>query len=572
MKLAWPLAQLRLPPTVQGILASRIDLQPGEHKQLLQTLAVLGQESPLRLIRQVVSMERMQLERMLADLRAAEFIYERPSTTGVEYTFKHGLTQEVAYNSLLIERRKQIHECAAQAIEELFAANLPEQYAELAHHYGRSGNGSKAVKYLRLAAEQAMSRSAYAEATDQLNSALALLQTQPNELERDRAEITVRFDLALCLKFSVNLLGTTEPINNLERARALCERVGDDISLFEVLGALWDQFGNANETEKVRAIGEEMLIIAARTHNSEMVGRARFFIAAASRLEGDFSTAATEFDQVRELPAGEYPIRDSLGFDWRIATRTFAALAWWVLGFPERAIARSAESFEVARQIAAPPAALMLNLLWSSGLKMCLKDWRTACSWLDEAIRLSRQHGFMLGLVFGGFGRGQCLVQMGQIDEGLAEMLRWKTALLQGSAMAKGMFFSGLAGVYLAGGRAREGLEAVDHALELMRAGGRRGDDAELRRLKGELLLISDNGGAAAEAEQCFRDAIDIARRHSAKSWQLRATMSLARLLARQDRPAEARTMLAEIYNWFTEGFDTADLKDAKELLHELGN
>src|SRR5262249_45753095 len=152
----------------------------------------------------------------------------------------------------------------------------------------------------------------------------------------------------------------------------------------------------------------------ARTHNSEMVGRARCMIAAASHLEGDFTAAAREWDQARELPADESPIRDSMGFDWRIQIRTFAALEWGKLGFHERATARSAESFEVAHQITAPPTALMLNLLWSSGLQMWLKDWKTASSLLDEAIRLSHQHGFMLGLVFGAFGRGQCLARMGQ--------------------------------------------------------------------------------------------------------------------------------------------------------------
>src|SRR5262249_37106084 len=157
--------------------------------------------------------------------------------------------------------------------------------------------------------------------------------------------------------------------------------------------------------------------------------------------------------------------------------------------------------------------------------------------------------------------RGQCLVRIGQVDEGLAEMLRWETALLKGSALAKGMFFSGLAHVYLAAGRPQEGLEAVDHALEGILAGGPRGDGGDLLGLKGELLLISDNSGAAAQAEQCFRDAIAIARRQSAKSWELCATTSLARLLAKQGRRDQARTMLAEIYNWFTEGFDTADLK-----------
>jgi predicted ATPase len=148
VKVTRPLAQLRLPPTVQGILASRIDRQPGGHKQLLQTLAVFGRESPLGLIRQVVPTEAPQLERMLSALQAGEFIYEQPAATGVEYVFKHALTQEVAYNSLLIERRKQLHEGTGHALESMFAGQLDDHLGQLAHHYSHSDNLDKAIEYL----------------------------------------------------------------------------------------------------------------------------------------------------------------------------------------------------------------------------------------------------------------------------------------------------------------------------------------------------------------------------------------------------------------------------------------
>jgi tetratricopeptide (TPR) repeat protein len=169
---------------------------------------------------------------------------------------------------------------------------------------------------------------------------------------------------------------------------------------------------------------------------------------------------------------------------------------------------------------------------------------------------------YWAGSFVGGASRG-----LGQIEDGLAEMLRWETVHMQ-IAASRGSFFWGLADVYLAIGRSQEGLEAVDHTLEVISARSCE-HDAELRRLKGELLLMGD-GGAVAEAARCFRDAIELARRQRAKAWELRATMSLARLLAKQGCRDEACTMLAEIYGWFTEGFDTADLKDAKALLDEL--
>ena len=189
VKMTRSVSQLRLPPTVQGILASRIDRQPSEHKQLLQTLAVIGRESALGLIRQTVLGDVAQLERMLAELQAGEFIYEQPAATDVEYVFKHALTQEVAYNSLLIERRKQIHERAGQALESIFTGQLDDHLSQLAHHYSYSDNVSKAVEYLGRAGQQALQRSAHAEAIRSLNAAIDLLQKLPDSPERTQREL-----------------------------------------------------------------------------------------------------------------------------------------------------------------------------------------------------------------------------------------------------------------------------------------------------------------------------------------------------------------------------------------------
>jgi predicted ATPase len=170
------LSQLRLPPTVQGILASRIDRQPSEHKQVLQILSVIGRESSLGLLTQVASRPGTQLERILADLRASEFLYEQPWAAGTEYVFKHALTQEVAYNSLLIERRKEIHERAGHALESIFSKQLDDHLTQLAHHYSHSENIDKAIEYLGRAGQQAVQRSAHAEAVRDLTSALKLLR------------------------------------------------------------------------------------------------------------------------------------------------------------------------------------------------------------------------------------------------------------------------------------------------------------------------------------------------------------------------------------------------------------
>jgi predicted ATPase len=183
---------------VQGILAARIDRLGGEQKQLLQTLAVIGRESPLGLIRQVVSTAEAQLESILEHLRASEFIYARPAVNDVEYIFKHALTQEVAYNSLLIERRKLLHECTGQVLESMFPDQLDDRVSELARHYSHSENIKKAIEYLGRLGQQALQRSAYAEAISDLNAAVDLLQKLPDSLERIQQELPSSWPLAQC--------------------------------------------------------------------------------------------------------------------------------------------------------------------------------------------------------------------------------------------------------------------------------------------------------------------------------------------------------------------------------------
>jgi len=369
-----PLAELKIPATVQAILASRIDRLPPDEKELLQTLAVIGREFALSLVRRVFDGRKNdELERMLADLQMAEFIYEQPATGDIEYIFKHALTQEVAYNSILGERRKQIHERAAQCIESLFTANLADHYEDLAHHYGRSGNSLKAADYLRLAAQQAMSRSAYAEATDRLTAALELLRAQPDGLERDRAESAVRLSLANCMMVSVSGgFAATAPVDMLERARELCEEVGDEDRLCEILDALAVQYANRLEH---RAIAEELLRIALRMHNPETIGRARFWLGYSSLGEGNFMEAMEEFDQA-ELSAGVHSKREVAFWNWRIGNRAHASLALWILGYPARAKARSKESFVVAREVMATPLDLALAPYWSAGLNLLLREWK----------------------------------------------------------------------------------------------------------------------------------------------------------------------------------------------------
>jgi predicted ATPase len=238
VKVTRSLSQLRLPQTVQGILAARIDRLSAEQKELLQTLAVIGREAPRALISKMTTTAAAPVQRTLAELRAAEFIYEQVTLGDTEYVFKHALTQEVAYNSLLIERRKLLHERAGQALEAIFAEQLDDHLTQLAHHYRYSDNLDKAVEYLGRAGQQALQRSAHADAISSLTSAIDLLLKLPQSTERTPRELRLQLALGQAL-MSVKRMAAPDAVGAIARAHELCELLGEPLQSFAVLYGLW---------------------------------------------------------------------------------------------------------------------------------------------------------------------------------------------------------------------------------------------------------------------------------------------------------------------------------------------
>src|SRR5262249_42429997 len=233
-----PITDIHIPTTVQGVLAARIDRLLPDEKELLQTLAVIGKEFPLSLPTQVANKPQDELHALLSHLQAAEFLYERPAFPEIEYLFKHALTQEVAYNSVLQERRKVLHERTAQALEALYPTTLEDHYSDLAHHYSRSGNTPKAVDYLRRAGRQAVQRSANAEAVTHFTAALEFLQTLAETPERAQQELTLQIALGMPLMLTQ---GFTAPEVRavLTRVLALCQQLGDTPHLLPALAVAW---------------------------------------------------------------------------------------------------------------------------------------------------------------------------------------------------------------------------------------------------------------------------------------------------------------------------------------------
>ncbi|MBI3325820.1 MAG: hypothetical protein HYZ81_03845 [Nitrospinae bacterium] len=552
---------------------------PSEEKALLQTLAVIGKEFPLSLLTRVVEQPEDQLHRLLAHLQGAEFVYEQPAFPEVEYTFKHALTQEVAYNSLLLERRKGLHERIAQAIEALFGDRLEDHYSELAHHYSRSGNTERAVAYLQRAGQQALQRSAHGEAIAQLTTALELLNTLPDTVERTQQELLLQTTLGPAL-MAAKGYAAPEVEQAYTLARELCQHVGQTPQLFPVLWGLWAFYLVRRQGQTARELGEQLLTLAQRQQDQALLLIAYQSLGVTLYYLGELPPARAHLERGIALydPQQHRSLAFRYGGDPGVHCRIWAARALWSLGYPDQALQRSHEALTLAWELA-HPLSLAAALYWAGSLHQSRWETRAAQERAEAAMTLSSEQGFPFWLAAATMLRSWTLAERGQGAEGIARMHQGLAALrATGAGIAQPYYLGLLAEAYGKGGQTEEGLRVLAEALAAAHTSGERYYEAGLYRLKGELLLAQEGKRQRAkgkseevtEAEECFRKAIEIAQHQSAKSLELRAVMSLSRLWQQQGKKEEARHMLAEIYGWFTEGFDTADLKEAKALLREL--
>jgi len=568
LNLTKPLNELQIPATVQAILAARIDRLPADEKELLQTLSAIGEEFALSLIERVTQRNTGMLIPLLTNLQRAEFIYEQPSFAGPAYSFKHALTREVAAGSMLTARRRQIHERTAAAIESLFASTLDDHLGDLAHHYSRSGNLAKAVQYLKLAGEQAGRRSAYDEALRSLRQALGLLAKMPESSERDLTELGLMVVLAP-LYAAVRGFATSEIEPHADRLRELCDRIGQSPAIIGALYSLWALNLARARLHEAMPLANQVMKIAAPLDDPFATGGAHSAVGVTSMWLGQFSTARDHLEQTvaifetdlaRYLPMQNAPVIPAL-----------CQLAWtlWMLGYPSQASRTMSRALALADQLKRPFNSAFA-LQYAVPLEDFLRDYRFIEPKIDALTEISRELGFTPWIDSANLSRGRAMVFRGEHAGGIAVMREALTGLREhGSELVRTFSLPLLADSCLQAKQINQGLAFIEEGLASMDTTGAHIQEAEFHRLKGELLLAQGLSGPE-EAEQRFGIAIGVARKQSAKSWELRATMSLARLFLSTHRREDARAMLTDIYNWFTEGFDTADLIDAKALLDEL--
>ncbi len=573
VRLTKPIGELKIPPTVQGILAARIDRLPADAKDLLQTLSVIGREFPMSLIRAVVAKPPEELDRMLNDLQLGEFIYEQPAVGDTEYVFKHALTQEVSYNSVLMERRRGLHDRTGQAIESLYRDHLDDRLAELAHHFGRSGNSAKALEFHERAGLQGVLRSAYVEALQNFTVALEFLERMPPGRDRDRREFALQTSLGPVL-MATKGWAALETERAYLRAERLAETGATPEQQFALLVGLFGllyvggNLSGARERQKpiwdfVDRHPDPVFLLEAIHHDWSVALSA-----------GELETSQRHVE--RGLKLFESKLRSTAIPLYTAHHPAVCGYAWdaqlsWLRGRPDAARRCAERGVSLANELGDAMSAAFA--LYEKALvhRMMLEP-KLALEIAGTAINTAEEVGFLYVLRHARVIKGWALTELGRAEEGVGQ-IREETAALSANREELWLTLSlaTLADACLRAGRIEHGLKAIGDALDLVHRSGECFWAAEIHRIRGELFLSqspSDRISARASLEQ----AIEIARQQGAKSLELRAACSLVRLLRDANRRDEARTMLADIYNWFTEGFDTADLKDAKALLDELSH
>jgi predicted ATPase len=569
--------QLGIPATLQDALMARLD-RLGPAKEIAKFGATIGREFDYVLLRAVSSLNEEALQQGLKQLVEAELVYQSGVPPQARYLFKHALVQDIAYQSLLKSRRHQLHEQVAQVLAEQFPETVESQPELVAHHYTEAGLVEQAIPYWQQAGERANQSSAYTEAVGHLTKELALLKTLADTPEHIKQELTLQLTLGDALA-AVKGYAAPEVGKAATRARELCQQLGETPQLPSMLYRLSLFYMIRGEVQTAHELAKQMLRLAQSLQEQHLLAHAHTRLGWTLYDLGELTSARPHLAEAIALcDPQQHPRCSVKAYYPRVECLSYTAGTLWHLGYPDQALQRSREAVAVAEGLSRPHL-----LAYALGAAALFHSFRReellARERAEEAITVSTEHGFPFWLGYGTTVRGWALAEQGQVEEGITQMQQGLAAF---RALRSGVhlpyFLARLAEAYRQGEQAEEGLTVLDEALAVVGQTGERVNEAELYRLKGELtqqkLQVASSEvltpESQAEVESCFLKAVEIARHQQAKSLELRAAMSLVKLWRQQGKQKQAHEMLAEIYGWFTEGFDTKDLQDARALLDEL--
>jgi class 3 adenylate cyclase/predicted ATPase len=564
-------AMQAIPATLQALLAARLDrLQSA--KEVAQIAAVIGREFSYPLIRAIAGESDAALAATLERLAEADLIHVQGIPPDSSYRFKHALMQDAAYETMLKSRRRELHRAVAQILQNDFHEIADAQPELLAYHLTQAGVAEEAIGYWQRAGQQAIERSANVEAIAHLSHGLELVQVLPEGAARDQLELDLRVALGVPLIASRGY-AAPEIEATYARARELSEKIGGSPQFANALWGLWVRYLTGGPIGAALEMAERYRAVAERTQDSghlletcQVMGIALFYLGRFRDGVSYLARGSLMYDPERHHAL----IYEHGGADTGVAIRTHEALALWTLGYPDQARRRMQHALETAAALASHPFTVAFGHYFNAWLhKLCREDERVEQA-TGLAIQICEEQSFPFWQLASTALRGSALAERGPASEGVGAMRESLAAYEAIGGALYGPELHGLLGIGMdRSGQAAEALQAVTDALRKAEQSQDRWWEAELHRLKGELTLALA-GDHAAEAEAAFEQAVALARAQQAKSWELRAATSLARLWRHQGRVAQARQLLGEVHGWFTEGFDTADLREAATLIADL--
>jgi predicted ATPase len=560
------LPPLAIPASLNASLLARIDrLSPV--KEVAQIAAALGRSFSHELINAVAAMPQQKLEDALMQLARAELIFQRGTPPDAEYTFKHALVQDAIYGTLLRARRQQFHARISATLEGQFPKIVGTQPELLALHCAEAGLVEKAVGYWLKAGQQAFARCAMSEAVAQLHKGLGLLSKIPDGAARQEREIDLQITLGNALG-AIKGHSAQEPGEVFARARQLCEQLGRAPNLRILIG----QFSSSlvrGELEQAERHAKDTLCLG-EARNDAIWKRAGLNAGGAACFYlGKFIDARAYYENALSLWDPMHRASATSPEDPYVSGLTYLFRTLLCLGYVDQGRLRRDEALAEARRLTPHTLAFTLCQAWLGDREIeQVKAAQTMLRSADEVLAITSERGFPLYFGLGHIMRGWCLGAVGQAAEGIPLILKgvaiWRAT---GANLMTPSYLVTLAEVYGMAARPDEGLDRIAEAAELVETTHERWAEAEMHRVRGTLLLSMHEPAAA---EDSFQQALAVAGRQSARFWQLRAALDLTRLWRDQGKRTEARDLLAPIYSWFTEGFDTPVLKEAKALLDTL--
>ena len=565
-RLARPLSSIQVPSTVQAILASRIDRLSPEDKELLQAASVVGKDVPYTLLAAIAGESEEGLRRELGHLQTAEFLYEVGSLPDLQYTFRHALTHEVAYAGLLHERRRSLHGRVMEAIERLDAERLTTQLDRLAHHAFRGEIWGKALAYCQEAGARGFARSAHAEALDRVDQALHALHQLGDPARNTLSELLLVAQRAAALR-ALRGYAAAEVEEVYRQAHELCEAVGDTPERFNIEWQQMQFFLVRGDLDAAAELSPRLLGHAQRSQDRSELMDAHLATGMTLFHQGRFAAARDHLERGVALyrPEDDKPHLVTHGQDPGAFCLSYLAYTLWFLGYPDQALARAEMALDVARR-SAHAFSHVSALTFVARVSQCRRDLGRTRDVARELVAESRDHGFAYYEAQGRIQLGWTRAMADGDEAGCAQILEGAAALEKtGTVLGLRAALVQLAEAYQRVGRAREAQDVLDRARDAARGGGTHCWNAELARLRAELAGAETGAGAAAIG--WYDEALRTAREQGARSLELRAASSYAKMLGAHGRREDAHRLLEGVVGSFTEGDATVELREARAWL-----